>query len=155
MTQQGSAFLSRPYHMHGTLTLPSSWMNSSNGCYRTPRGRKPLPRQNICVANVPHHAYQLDLMFIQHPEDQEYDTALACVEAFSKYAAVTPIKGKAENHVALGIIESIVKIGQPPKTMYTDSEIGIRNSRLFQKYFNENKLTAITPEGTLPLRCVL
>ena len=45
-------------------------------------------RRNSFIANGPHYEYQLDLMVIKHPEDQQYDTAMVCADAFSKYAAV-------------------------------------------------------------------
>ena len=56
--------------------------------------KKQLPCQISCVANAPHHAYKLDLVFIKHLEDQSYYTTMVCIDAFSKYAAVVPIRRK-------------------------------------------------------------
>ena len=35
------------------------------------------------------------------------------IDAFSKYAAVVALKVKTENGLALGMIESVVKMGKP------------------------------------------
>ena len=52
-------------------------------------------------------------MLIKHLTDQQYDTAMVCVDVFTKCAAVLPVKGKSENDLALGVIESIVVMGKP------------------------------------------
>ena len=67
--------------------------------------KKQLPGQNSFIGNGPHHEYQVDLMFIKHLTDQQYDTAMVCIDTFTKYAAVVPIKGQTENDLALGGIE--------------------------------------------------
>ena len=41
----------------------------------------------------------------------------------------------------MGVIESIVKMGRKPPVIDMNAESGIRNSKLFQKYFTENKIT--------------
>ena len=73
--------------------------------------------------------------------DKQYDTPRVCIDVFTKYAAVVPVKGKTENDLALGMIESIVKMGHKPQVIYTDGETGIRNRGLFQKYFTGSKIT--------------
>ena len=103
--------------------------------------KQQLKGQNSFVANRPHHQYQLDLMYIKYLTYQKYDAAMVCVDVFTKYAAVVPVKGKTENDLAFGVIESIVKMGRKPKVIFMDCESGIRNSKLFQKYFTENKIT--------------
>ena len=103
--------------------------------------KKQLKGQNSFVGNGAHHEYQLDLMFIKYLEDQNYEAAMVCVDVFTKYAAVVPVKGKTENDLALGVIESIFKMGRKPQVIYMDGETGIRNSKLFEKYFAENNIT--------------
>ena len=66
---------------------------------------------------------------------------MVCIDTFTKYATVVPVKGKTENVLALGVIESIVKMGRKPHVIYMDGETGIRNSKLFEKYFAENNIT--------------
>ena len=73
--------------------------------------KKQLPGQNSFVANGPYYEYQLDLMCLKHLEDKQYDTPRVCIDVFTKYAAVVPVKGKTENDLAFGMIESIVKYG--------------------------------------------
>ena len=73
--------------------------------------KQQLKGQSSFIGNGPHHQYQLDLMYIQHLEDQQYEAAMVCIDAFTKYAAIVPVKGKSENDLALGVIESIVKMG--------------------------------------------
>ena len=48
----------------------------------------------------------MDLTFIKHLEYQIYDTAMVCIDIFTKYAAVVPIKGKTQSDVAHGMIEA-------------------------------------------------
>ena len=83
----------------------------------------------------------MDLTFIKHLEYQIYDTAMVCIDIFTKYAAVAPIKGKTESDLAHGMIECFAKMGKTPQILYTNGETGIRNSGLFQKYFDEHKIT--------------
>ena len=80
-------------------------------------------------------------MFIKHLEDQQYEAATVCIDVFTKYAAVLPVEGKSENDLALGVIESIVKMGRMPQVIYKDGESAVRNNKLFQKCFNENKIS--------------
>lgn len=72
---------------------------------------------------------------------------MVCIDDFSKYAAAVPIHGNTENDLALGMIESIAKMGKPPQIIYTDGERSIRNNGLFQKYVNENKITVHYTKG--------
>ena len=78
---------------------------------------------------------QLDLVFIKNLDGQQYDTAMVCIDAFSKYADAVPIRGKSENGLALGMLESIAKMGKTTQVVYLDAEPGVRNSGLFHKYF--------------------
>ena len=67
-----------------------------------------------------------------------YDTAMVCIDIFTKYVAVVPTKGKTESDLAHGMIECLAKMGKPPQILYTDGETCIRNSGLFQKYVDEH-----------------
>ena len=46
--------------------------------------KQQLKGRNSFVANGPYHQYQPDLMFIKHLEDQQYDTAMVCIDTFTK-----------------------------------------------------------------------
>lgn len=102
---------------------------------------------NSFIANGPYQEYQIDLLFINHLPDQNYDIAMLCIDAFTKYCVIVPIKSKNESELALGFIECMNKMGKPPKVIFTDGETGIRNSGLFQKYFNENKITYVATKA--------
>ena len=58
---------------------------------------------------------------------------MLCIDIFSKYCAIVPIKGKTESDLALGFIECMNKMGGPPKVIMTDGEVAIKNSGLFFK----------------------
>ena len=104
------------------------------------------------MANVPYQEYQLDLLVIKHLPDQNYDMAMLCTDPFTKYCAIVPIKSKNESELALGFIECMNNMGKPPKVVYTDGETGIRNSWLFQKYFDENHTTYVATKSYRILR---
>ena len=68
--------------------------------------------RNSFVAKRPHHEYQLDLTCINHLENQRYDKALVCMYALPQNkSSVIPMKGKNAHDLAVGMIESIVKMG--------------------------------------------
>ena len=72
------------------------------------------------------------MFFINHLINEEYTVALVCIDVLSKYAVVEPIKGKTQEDLAYGMISAFVKMGKPPKVIYMDGEIAIRNSGLFK-----------------------
>ena len=103
---------------------------------------------NSFEANGAYQEYQLDLMFIKHLPDQNYDTAMLCIDAFTKYCAIVPIKSKSESELALGFIECMNKMGKPPKVVYSYEEMGIRNSGLFHKYYDEVHKTDVATKSS-------
>ena len=64
---------------------------------------------------------------------------MVCIDIFSKYVVVVPIKSKQEGDVAAGILESINKMGKSPQIIYTDDE-GAMNSKPLQTYFKEQDI---------------
>ena len=72
---------------------------------------------------------------------------MLCIDIFSKYCAIVPIKGKTPSGLALCFIECMNKMGGPPKVIMTDGEGAIKNSGLFQKYFTEHHITDIPSRG--------
>ena len=67
-------------------------MMPGSGCKITPRRRSNYQDRKGFVANGLDYAHQGDLMFTKHLADQKYDTAMVCIDAFSKYAVVVLIK---------------------------------------------------------------
>ena len=82
-------------------------------------------------------------MFKKHLTDQDYEMAMLRIDAVTKYCAIVTIKSNRERVGSGFFVECMNKIGQPPKVVYTDGETGIRNTGLFQKYFNENHITYV------------
>ena len=139
MTQQGSAPLNRPYQMQERLTLPSNSMMSDWMDEKTKRKKQAYGPKSF-VANGPHHAYQLDLMFTQHLEDQQYDTAMVCIDAFSTYAAVAIIQGKNREWPSKAISDCLHRRGDRYKEQRTLPEL-----------LSMSTISPfITPEDTLP-----
>ena len=69
----------------------------------------------VLLQMVAKYEYQIDLFFITHLKNQQYEAGMLCIDIFSKYCAIVPIKGKTESDLALGFIECMNKMGGPPK----------------------------------------
>ena len=50
---------------------------------------------------------------------------MVCIDSFTKWAAVVPIKSKKEGDVAAGILECMAKMFKKPKLIYTDYEASL------------------------------
>ena len=72
---------------------------------------------------------------------------MRCIDTFSKYCAILPIKGKTESNLAFGLIECINNMGGTPKTIIIDGEGAIKKSGLFQKYVMEHNIVYIPSRG--------
>ena len=77
-------------------------------------------------------------MCIKHLPDQDDEMAILCIDEFTKYGVIVIVKTNNESELALDFIECMNKVGKPPTVVYTYVGTGIRNSGLFQKYFNES-----------------
>ncbi|MFM7980117.1 MAG: hypothetical protein ACKPKO_12455 [Candidatus Fonsibacter sp.] len=86
-------------------------------------------------------------MFIKHLQDQQYEIGMMCIDDFSTYCVIVPNKYKNESELALGFVECMNKMGGSPQLIITDGEGGIKNSGLFQKYFQQHKITYIPTKG--------
>ena len=67
--------------------------------------RKPIG-QNSFIA--PHSAYEyhMDLFFINDLDEQKFRVGMPLIDAFDKFMHVVAIKGKKEEDLASGMIES-------------------------------------------------
>ena len=61
---------------------------------------------------------------------------MLCIDIFTKYAVVVPIKSKNEDDIAAGIIECMHKMSKKPEILYTDDE-GPLHKPSIQTYFKE------------------
>ena len=57
-------------------------------------------------------------MFIGRSTGQDYDMAMLCIDAFTKYCVIVPIMSNSESALALGFIESMNKMGKPPQVVH-------------------------------------
>ena len=65
----------------------------------------------------------------------------------SKFCAIVPIQKARQSDLALGFVECINKMGGPPRVIMTVGEGAIKNSGLFQTYFEEHHITYIPTRG--------
>ena len=69
---------------------------------------------------------------------------MLCIDVFTKYAVVVPIKSKKTNDIAAGILECVHEMGKKPELIYiyihTDAE-GALHKPSIQTYVKENKIT--------------
>ena len=120
-----------------TLNTVKEWFKSNLETTKQVKG------SNSFVAPYPYYEFQLDLMFfndLHKKHTQEFEQGMLCIDIFTKYAVVVPLKSKKEEDIAAGIIECIHKMGKKPEIIYTDDEGALRRPDI-QTYFKENKIT--------------
>ena len=85
-------------------------------------------------------------------KDPIYEGGLLCVDSFSKYCTVIPLKSKTVPDVidAFKKAFSEHKMGGKPETIYSDNE-GAFNSKDFIKYINDNNIKHIITLGHAPI----
>jgi hypothetical protein len=82
------------------------------------------------VAPRAYHEYQIDIFFITEKQlqNQEYGYGLSCIDIFSKYATVVPIKNRQAEEIMRGMLQAFKNMGHQPEIVMTDPE-----SALFRK----------------------
>ena len=86
--------------------------------------------QNSYVAQRPYQEYQIDIFFItdKQMQHQEFRYGLSCIDIFSKYACVVPIKSRDHEDIMNGMLKAFEYMGKQPDSVMTDPE-----SSLFKK----------------------
>jgi len=107
-----------------------------------------LKGSNSFVAPYAYYEYQIDLMFIKYLEKQEHTIAMICIDIFSKYCVIVPIKSKKVEDLSYGFLTCMNEMKRKPEVVYSDGETGLQDP-LFTKYFEENKISFI-PTRTHP-----
>ena len=69
-----------------TLNAVKQWFKSNLETTKQVKG------SNSFVAPYPYYDYQLDLMFFSDLENQNFEQGMLCIDIFTKYAVVVPIK---------------------------------------------------------------
>jgi len=102
--------------------------------------KKQLKGFNSYVANEPKFEYQMDLFFISKKEfpNESYIGGVLCIDIFTKFITIIPIKKKETTDVFDAIKKIIEKVGKP-KHMYTDNEGAWSAGTVIDNYFNNRK----------------
>jgi len=94
---------------------------------------------NSFVAPHAHYEYQIDLFFITDLDNQQYKTGMACIDIFSKYATIVPIKSKQSSDFLAGLMECLTNMKHKPKFIYSDNE-GSLNSKDVLGFLEKQKI---------------
>ena len=90
----------------------------------------------------------MDILFINYLENQNFTKALLCIDDFTKYCVIVPIKSNNVEDLSLGFLECMHKMGKTPKNLYTDGETSL-GSEICLKFDKEHNITYI-PTRTHP-----
>ena len=97
---------------------------------------------NSFVAPHANYEYQIDLFFITDLENQIYKIGMACIDIFSKYATVVPIKSKQSADFLAGLMECLNNMKHKPTFIYSDNE-GSLNSKDVVEYLKTKRIDVI------------
>ncbi len=106
--------------------------------------KKQLKGFNSYVANEAKFEYQIDLFFIS-PKDFPKETNIGgvlCIDIFSKFITIVPIKSKTIPEILDAIKQIINKVGKP-KNVYSDNEGAWSKGTQIDKYFKDENINHI------------
>ena len=106
--------------------------------------KKQLKGFNSFVANEAKFEYQIDLFFIA-PKDFPNETNIGgvlCIDIFSKFITIVPIKHKTIPDILDAIKTIISKVGKP-KNVYADNEGAWSRGTEIEKYFKDENINQI------------
>ena len=112
--------------------------------------KKRLKGFNSFVADESYEEYQLDLLFFYDLKDPEYKNAMLCIDIFSKFASMVPLKTKQIPDCLEGVKECFKRMGNKPKVLYTDDE-GALNSNEMQRYLKDTAVKHIVTRSHAPV----
>ena len=99
-------------------------------------------KKNSFVAPHANYEYQIDLFFITDLENQKYKIGMACIDIFTKYAVVVPIRSKQIPDFLAGLMECLTKMKKKPTFIYSDEE-GALTSNDVQGYLKKEKIDVV------------
>jgi hypothetical protein len=123
-----------------TQTYVKKWRDENLGITRQSGGT------NSFVAPHAFFEFEIDLFFITDLENQKYGIGLACIDVFSKFASVIPLKSKQPPDVLAGLMEAFQKMKGKPEFLRSDEE-GSLQSNDIQGYLKSQKIKLITTRG--------
>ena len=115
--------------------------------------RNNLYGYNSYVSQGPKHEYQIDLFFmsdLKGDEQQDYKLAMCCIDSFTKFLSVVPLKSKNEANFLSGLMESFKNLGGKPKTIYADQEPSW-NGKYVQQFLKEEDILLIMTLSHAPI----
>ena len=101
--------------------------------------KKQLRGFNSFVAPHAFFEFQIDLFFINDIPDQKFNIGMICVDIFSKYISVAPLKSKQPPDILAGLMENINKMGGKCEILYSDEEGSLNNQSVID-YLKEEKI---------------
>ena len=106
--------------------------------------KKQLKGYNSFVANEAKFEYQIDLFFISSKDfpNETYIGGVLCIDIFSKFITIIPIKSKTIPDILDAIKQIINKVGKP-KHVYTDNEGAWSRGTEINKYFKDENINHI------------
>ncbi len=86
---------------------------------------------------------KLICLFITDLENQTYKIGMTCIDIFTKFATVVPIKTKQPPDFLAGLMECLTNMKKKPLFIYSDNE-GSLNSKDVLGYLEKHKIDIIT-----------
>ena len=93
-------------------------------------------QNNSFVAPHPNYEFQVDLFFISDLENQTNTIGIACIDIFTRYASIVPIKTKPSTDFLAGLQETLTNMTHKPQVLYSDNE-GSLNSKDVLEYLEK------------------
>ena len=103
--------------------------------------KRKMRGENSFIAPHSFWEFQVDMFFISKNdlENQTFRIGMICIDIFSKYMHIVPIKSKTPPDILAGMMENINKMGGKPKLIYTDEEGSFFNQSVLD-YLKEEKI---------------
>lgn len=102
--------------------------------------KRKFRRRKVITGGI-NHQFQADLVDLQSIKRENKKTTflLTCIDVFSKYAYVIPIKDKTGKSIVSAFKQIFRQLDEPPYLLQTDSGPEFLN-KVFQKYLKESKV---------------
>ena len=94
----------------------TQWFESNLETTEQVKGSNPV------VAPCTYYEYQHKLTFPHILKIQKLEQCMLCIDTFTNYDVVVPVKSKIEDDIAAGILACMHKMGNKPEIIYTDHE---------------------------------
>lgn len=122
------------------------WLSSQDTYTLHKPVRHRFPRRRIVVGGIDHQ-WQADLVDLAGLSKQNdgFKYLLTCIDVFSKYAWVVPLRDKTGKSLVLAF-ENIFQQGRKPRALQTDKG-GEFTNRPFQTFLKENEVSFFTTQN--------